>query len=405
MEPKEIKKSKIEKSESPFSYSCMLDTETYGFDNNAFVFEISAVVFDHRAKSLVECDMEFIKLYINLPFDDLKKITESGYTYDESVRDFWDEPANQNVLNEYKQHEKIGMKEALIKLSDFLSKFEIKEFFAKPSCFDFPKLENAYKVEGIVKKIPWKHYQRCCSRTIYNLNLKYFGTVKNYKEKVRIEIFKFWEKYKKTHDTPILMIDHEPLYDCFKQIYDVLLFNNNQGNLFEEKKNEIENNNSNVNFRINNSENRNEKPSETGFLLVKKLSEHARTPEKKTSGSAGYDLYSARTTVIPPRNKEIVKTDISISIPKGYYAKVASRSSLSKDFSIEVGAGTIDQDYRGDIRVVLYNHGDIDYRIEKGDRIAQLILHKIITPEITEVNDLDKTERGENGFGSTGLRN
>ena len=118
--------------------------------------------------------------------------------------------------------------------------------------------------------------------------------------------------------------------------------------------------------------------------------------------AAGYDLYSAYDYVIPSQGKVIAKTDISIRVPDGTYGRVAPRSGLSAKHHIDVGAGVIDQDYTGNVGVVLFNHAAVDFEIKKGDRVAQLICEKIEYPEIEEVKTLGITERGEGGFGSTG---
>lgn len=98
-----------------------------------------------------------------------------------------------------------------------------------------------------------------------------------------------------------------------------------------------------------------------------------------------------------------IKTDISISFPHGLYARVAPRSGLAWKNSIDVGAGVIDVDYRGTVGVILFNHSDVEFKIAAGDRVAQLILEHIYTPEVVEVEDLDETERNAGGFGSTGV--
>lgn len=92
-----------------------------------------------------------------------------------------------------------------------------------------------------------------------------------------------------------------------------------------------------------------------------------------------------------------------MAIPSGYYGRVAPRSGLAVKHFIDVGAGVIDEDYRGPLGVVLFNHGQNDFAVKKGDRIAQLLLEKIATPDIEVVEDLDETERGAGGFGSTGI--
>ncbi|PIN06729.1 dUTPase [Handroanthus impetiginosus] len=141
----------------------------------------------------------------------------------------------------------------------------------------------------------------------------------------------------------------------------------------------------------------------TSFLRVKKLSEKAILPSRGSPLSAGYDLSSAADSKVPARGKALIPTDLSIAIPEGTYARVAPRSGLTWKHSIDVGAGVIDADYRGPVGVILFNHSDVDFEVKAGDRIAQLIIEKIVTPEVTEVDDLDSTVRGSGGFGSTGV--
>ncbi|XP_043709855.1 deoxyuridine 5'-triphosphate nucleotidohydrolase [Telopea speciosissima] len=139
------------------------------------------------------------------------------------------------------------------------------------------------------------------------------------------------------------------------------------------------------------------------LLKVKKLSENAVLPKRGSMLAAGYDLSSATEAKVPARGKALVPTDLSIAIPEGTYARIAPRSGLAWKNSIDVGAGVIDADYRGPIGVILFNHADVDFEVKLGDRIAQLILEKIITPKVLEVEDLDSTVRGDGGFGSTGV--
>lgn len=138
-------------------------------------------------------------------------------------------------------------------------------------------------------------------------------------------------------------------------------------------------------------------------LLIKKLTEYATLPSKGSKHSAGYDLYAAYDYIIKARGKDMVKTDLQISVPPGTYGRIAPRSGLAWKNSIDVGAGVIDYDYRGPVNVILFNFGDQDFEIKKGDRIAQLICEKIEYADIEEVADLNSTERGTNGFGSTGV--
>lgn len=138
------------------------------------------------------------------------------------------------------------------------------------------------------------------------------------------------------------------------------------------------------------------------ILFVKRLSEYSTLPIRATTKAAGYDLFAAHDETIAPHGKALVKTDISIAIPIGFYGRIAPRSSLAWGKHIDVGAGVIDEDYRGPVRIVLFNHGNEDFKVVCGDRVAQLIITKILTPDVIEVDDLDITDRGQNGFGSTG---
>jgi dUTP pyrophosphatase len=137
-------------------------------------------------------------------------------------------------------------------------------------------------------------------------------------------------------------------------------------------------------------------------LLVKKLSESAVLPVRGSALAAGYDLSAAHDGTIPARGKALIKTDLAMAIPEGCYGRVAPRSGLAWKHSIDVGAGVIDADYRGNVGVILFNFSDKDFDVKAGDRIAQLILERIATPEVEEVEDLDASARGAGGFGSTG---
>ena len=138
-------------------------------------------------------------------------------------------------------------------------------------------------------------------------------------------------------------------------------------------------------------------------LKVKKLSERAQLPKKGSVLAAGFDLCSACDMVVEAGNKAMVPTDLSIAVPSGTYGRVAPRSGLAVKNFIDVGAGVIDEDYRGPVNVVLFNFSKTDFQIKQGDRIAQLVLEKIAQAEVAECENLDETERGEGGFGSTGV--
>ena len=120
-------------------------------------------------------------------------------------------------------------------------------------------------------------------------------------------------------------------------------------------------------------------------------SETAKVPEKKTSGSAGYDLYASENLLIPPNSQSLVSTGVQLALPYGSYGQIAARSGLSM------------KDYRGEVKVLLRNFGDEDLNINVSDRIAQLLVLPVLTPMMTLSETLDSTDRGEGGFGSTGL--
>ena len=130
-------------------------------------------------------------------------------------------------------------------------------------------------------------------------------------------------------------------------------------------------------------------------------------PEYKTEGSAGMDLSSAsiETIVISPGKSALIPTNIIIELPPGYEGQVRPRSGLALKFGITVlnSPGTVDSDYRGEIGVVLINHGQNDFEVKFGDRIAQLIIAKYEQGEINIVDELSSSSRGEGGYGSTGV--
>lgn len=139
-------------------------------------------------------------------------------------------------------------------------------------------------------------------------------------------------------------------------------------------------------------------------MEVQKLSAHACTPRRATEGSAGYDLFASAELTILPGSRELVSTGISMKMPPGLYGRVAPRSGLAVKHGIQVGAGVIDADYRGEVKVLLFNQGSEEFNVFVGDRIAQLILERHETPAIHVVTGLSggQTERGAGGFGSTG---
>jgi len=138
-------------------------------------------------------------------------------------------------------------------------------------------------------------------------------------------------------------------------------------------------------------------------LEVKLLSPFARLPKKGTEMAAGFDLHASKEVVIAPRSQELVPTGIAIKLPEGTYGRIAPRSGLAAKHAIDVHAGVVDRDYRGEVKGVLMNNGDEAVKIAQGDRFAQLVVEKIESPQIVEVEELDETTRGSGGFGSTGV--
>ena len=131
---------------------------------------------------------------------------------------------------------------------------------------------------------------------------------------------------------------------------------------------------------------------------------NAKLPVRGTEGAAGYDLAAAQAAVVPAHGKCLVKTGLAMALPPGCYGRIAPRSGLALKKFIDVGAGVIDADYRGEVGVILFNFGEEDFVVNMGDRIAQLIFEKIKTPIVKETNELEGTDRGAVGYGSTGMK-
>ena len=138
-------------------------------------------------------------------------------------------------------------------------------------------------------------------------------------------------------------------------------------------------------------------------LKFKRIGEESRRPTKGSIDSAGYNLYSAEETEVLSWKRKVVGTQIAIKVPQGMYGCIAPRSGLAAKHGIDVGAGVINADYQGEVKILLINHSDIKFDIKKGDRIAQLILEKISLAELNKVSELDETQRGKEGFGSTSV--
>ena len=145
---------------------------------------------------------------------------------------------------------------------------------------------------------------------------------------------------------------------------------------------------------------------ETVRIAVKRLphGEDLPLPSYETSGSAGMDVRAAKAMTIAAGNRALVPSGFAFAIPEGYEVQVRPRSGLALKHGISLPntPGTIDADYRGEIGVILINHGQEEFVIERGDRIAQIVVAPVTQGVLHEVADLDDTERGSGGFGSTG---
>ena len=137
-------------------------------------------------------------------------------------------------------------------------------------------------------------------------------------------------------------------------------------------------------------------------LLVLKQTATAVVPTRATKDSAGYDLSADEAFFLLPGERRLASTGIAVRIPIGHYGQIASRSGLAVKKSVEAFSGVIDSDYNGEVKVLLKNLGSEVQHFAAGDRIAQLILVKITTPEVILLESLPETERGGSGFGSTG---
>ena len=137
-------------------------------------------------------------------------------------------------------------------------------------------------------------------------------------------------------------------------------------------------------------------------IKFSKLHLDARLPSRGSAHAAGLDLSSVEEVSIPSGARAGVRTGLSVAIPRGYYGRIAPRSGLALKHGLDVLAGVIDSDYRGEIICALINLGEHPVHLEKHARIAQLLIEAIITPRAEWADELDQTARGQGGFGSTG---
>lgn len=145
-------------------------------------------------------------------------------------------------------------------------------------------------------------------------------------------------------------------------------------------------------------------PEPAPVLDVRRLDPALPLPGYAHPGDAGLDLYAADTTTLQPGERALVPCGIAIAIPQGYVGLVHPRSGLAVDHGLTLlnAPGTIDSGYRGEVKVVLVNHGSVAVEVRHGERVAQLLLMPVATVDVREVDRLDATSRGIGGFGSTG---
>ena len=141
-------------------------------------------------------------------------------------------------------------------------------------------------------------------------------------------------------------------------------------------------------------------------VLIKKLNPEAKLPSYKTKGSSGMDLMALveEKIIVKPNSSELIPTGLSIAIPEDLEIQIRPRSGLAAKHSITVlnTPGTIDSDYRGELKIILYNHSNKDFIVNKNDRVAQMVLIPVLKVDFEEVEELPETLRGSGGFGSTG---
>ena len=141
-------------------------------------------------------------------------------------------------------------------------------------------------------------------------------------------------------------------------------------------------------------------------ILVSRMDETVPLPAYAKSGDAGADLISTIDTIIYPEERAVIPTGLALAIPEGYVGLIHPRSGLAFNSGISIvnTPGTVDAGYRGEIKVILINHDKWkEFKIKRGDRIAQLVIQKVEKPTFREVTELDFTDRGTGGFGSTGV--
>lgn len=138
-------------------------------------------------------------------------------------------------------------------------------------------------------------------------------------------------------------------------------------------------------------------------IKIKKLHEKAVLPQYTKENDAGMDFYASETMIIAPQQRVLVSTGIAMAIPTGYVGLVWDKSGIASKHGLKTMAGVIDAGYRGEVRILVHNLSSQSYTVEAGTKIAQMLIQPVEQREVVEVNELDETDRGEGGFGSTGI--
>ena len=139
-------------------------------------------------------------------------------------------------------------------------------------------------------------------------------------------------------------------------------------------------------------------------IQIKKMEDDVKLPHYEHEGDAGMDIYAYEDALLKPLERKLIRTGFQIAVPKGYEAQIRPKSGLALEHGITMAnsPGTIDHQYRGEVKIIVVNLGSKDFKVEKGKKIAQMVINKIENAEFEEVSALDETKRGAGGFGSTG---
>ncbi len=139
-------------------------------------------------------------------------------------------------------------------------------------------------------------------------------------------------------------------------------------------------------------------------IKIKKLNSDAIVPKYAKPGDAGMDFYANETVTLAPGERKVVPTGIAMAIPSCYVGLIWDKSGLASKHGLKTMAGVIDSGYRGEIKILVHNLSDTSYIVKKGNKVAQMLIQPVTQREVQEVTNLDETERGDGGFGSTGIR-